>query len=544
MGNYQETYEKNRRALGSYHWWRYKGLPDYWELTEEVRQVDEALYTPTNINTRPFFRDLSKPLLVKNERNSYHFGYLVDNVRASEDYGGDNHIYMYYDSMEELCRLMQVVDITPFLVGKKLVFILGEEDLENYYPLDFKKEYGIDYETMGSKPLRVEEIQRIVVNSMKKTLSGNFFFAEVLDFHPTLLTLPGFGLSDFGVLYIKMLRGLTVENLRKKLFDNESPTIRKIIDSLFISTPYAGYLETKPGFDKFITILEGMFPPTHLPTAKEWFVSIYLAYNVALRGNINSRISPAIVFSEHGITTTGGREKKQIIGMFPYKKLLIIFRNPIIAIGSRWEGRIKLRPKEYSLTFWFNGDFLKQVFCLYTKSTDKYIPYTKVIRFEDLKLEPKATLESLCDFFDLPWSDMLLKVTCNGRDFSMSGDITSVGIKGFDTRPVYNRHERVISEYDYYRLSLLISDVYAHWGYKIVNKDRERLSNTEILELFKKSFRYEDFNYTYRNITTSISERKALLTLVEKALNQDWSKLVPIPWLKPKAEYMKGKLYE
>ena len=46
----------------------------------------------------------------------------MDNVRASEDFGGDNHIYMYYDSREIFEVFLQAVDITPYLPSEKFIF--------------------------------------------------------------------------------------------------------------------------------------------------------------------------------------------------------------------------------------------------------------------------------------------------------------------------------------------------------------------------------------------------------------------------------------
>lgn len=40
------------------------------------------------------FEDLSRPIFQENECNLYHLKYLWDNVRRSEDFGGDNHIYV------------------------------------------------------------------------------------------------------------------------------------------------------------------------------------------------------------------------------------------------------------------------------------------------------------------------------------------------------------------------------------------------------------------------------------------------------------------
>ena len=139
QNNFEETYKKNWGNLMEYRWRRGEILPAWEEL--EARAVhlgaDEYAFRKddglsqrvtikrTNINTHPFFRDLSKPLLIMDEMNSYHWEYLMDNVRASEDYGADNHIYMHYATEELFCLLLQVVDITPYLASEKFVVSWG-----------------------------------------------------------------------------------------------------------------------------------------------------------------------------------------------------------------------------------------------------------------------------------------------------------------------------------------------------------------------------------------------------------------------------------
>ena len=61
---------------------------------------------------------------------------------------------------------------------------------------------------------------------------------------------------------------------------------------------------------------------------------------------------------------------------------------------------------------------------------------------------------------------------------------------------------------------------------------------------FCKPFRFEKYNYTFRNLMTSVEERMEFLKLVKEVMGMDCSNLVPLPWLKPKAEFIKSELYE
>lgn len=105
---FRETYEKNRKFLNNYKFWRESPLPPFEKLKYKTKisfnsgggvrftlQNENYDLKPTKRPTKAFFRDMKKPILAKNELNICHYKYLCDNVRKSEDFGGDNHIYLY-----------------------------------------------------------------------------------------------------------------------------------------------------------------------------------------------------------------------------------------------------------------------------------------------------------------------------------------------------------------------------------------------------------------------------------------------------------------
>lgn len=92
----------------------------------------------TNKVTHPFFLDLEKPILIEDEYNAFHYEYLYDNVRRSEDYGDDNHIYMFYRDMYEFLCFICTENIVPYLFDEKIIFLFTKEDREGY-PIDFKR---------------------------------------------------------------------------------------------------------------------------------------------------------------------------------------------------------------------------------------------------------------------------------------------------------------------------------------------------------------------------------------------------------------------
>ena len=570
MGNYQETFEKNRAALSKYPWWRYGSLPSFEKLPEVAKKIDEELYVPTKINTRPFFRDLSKPLLVKNECNSYHFGYLVDNVRASEDFGEDNHIYMYYDSQEEFYRLLQMVDITLYLEGKKIVFLLGKAELEEYYPMDFKNEYGIDYKAMGSKPLRVEEIQRLVLR-ISKFYSGNVFCSGILDWHKNLLTIKNFGLTGITYLYENLLKGHNVAEVYELLKNNESTHVCGELDALFRLVGYTPDVISKaPSIKIFFDELEKLFPNDYRPQQDEWLKGMFLAYSMALGKEVNQRIAPALVFESHPQTVniTNIAKNSDLFSGFKYfRSLSIIRRNTAMAASIIESNSIGIlacfdlvksnRHSSYypaviyaCATDWQESPSYLYTMPNYLEEGCEALDYTAMVRFEDLKLEPKATLEAVLDFLDVEWDEEMLHTTSNGDAESMRihGDV----VKDFDPTPVLKKREKMLSPYDYYRMELLTGDMLKPWGYKPhYYTDGRQYSKEEIIAMFEKPFKFDEFLFTMTQQKTAREEREKMMKMVRErvehpsaSITTDGRKLVPIPWLKPKEEYMKGKLYE
>jgi len=68
--------------------------------------------------------------------------------------------------------------------------------------------------------------------------------------------------------------------------------------------------------------------------------------------------------------------------------------------------------------------------------------------------------------------------------------------------------------------------------------------------MYKQPFKVEEFNSTKEQVESTELARNYLYYSLRDRLShaldegENGEKLVPIPWLKPKAEFMKGELYE
>jgi len=82
-----------------------------------------------------------------------------------------------------------------------------------------------------------------------------------------------------------------------------------------------------------------------------------------------------------------------------------------------------------------------------------------LVRFEDGKLNPKATFTALAAFLDLPYTESMLYCSEGGRR-----DPHPV-TKGFDTAPVYKTYDGYANESERYFIEYFLRDAYAYYGY-------------------------------------------------------------------------------
>lgn len=77
-----------------------------------------------------------------------------------------------------------------------------------------------------------------------------------------------------------------------------------------------------------------------------------------------------------------------------------------------------------------------------------------VLKFEDIKCNPKEELSELCKKLEIPWSDSLMSTTHHdGKTYTYNNGKKDV--RDFDLTPVYNNYEEYFSEFDRFRITLI-----------------------------------------------------------------------------------------
>lgn len=76
-----------------------------------------------------------------------------------------------------------------------------------------------------------------------------------------------------------------------------------------------------------------------------------------------------------------------------------------------------------------------------------------VVRFEDIKCNPRETLQKLCDEWGITWLETLMETMRHGKKYGY--DNGQKQIYDFDLTPVYNTYVEYFSEFDRFRIMLI-----------------------------------------------------------------------------------------
>ena len=520
------------------------------EFTEIYKIYDESEY---------FLKEMNSELFFENEWNQYKLKFLNENVRKSEDIAMDNHIYLFYDSFFSLSKLFLTMDCSNLLEEQKFVFIVGKEN--KTYPIDFYKVFGIDYSCYEKTRLKVDDIKRIIFGWKITNASGTSFLADILDFHPNLLTIPDVLMSYYPKFYKENLNGKSVSeaiSFLKNISDDDERKsfIMTILDHK--NKEFSGEISS----EKFLLSLENCLQEKKYPTAKEWLIGIYLAYSECHNREFYNRIIPAVFVYPHDDMYYISNINKEdinfyfnIILQFSWHKIISIIRDPIPHAGSVIRFMTTTHPRARDE----DGNILMDpLYCMgFAVILPKDFYFVKehplykdmgVVRFEDLKLNPKATLTSLAEFLNIPLTDSMYRTTKCGL-VNKGIDTAGVLFEGFDPAPVYKTYTQYLSVFDKYRIELLLRHLFIDYGYHPRYYDNQEFSYEEILKMMELPFLCEEIK-TLFSPEQKREIRQTFMMFVQMAVkslpfafNGGDDGIAPIPWIKPKEELIEHDIY-
>jgi len=387
------------------------------------------------------------PIILQDVFNQNTIQYFNDNLRESDYCAADNHLYIYYSNSDTLILFMCMCNIKEIIYHNKIVFLIGEDKLSKY-PIDFFKEYGIDYSNRKPSLLRPDECHRICY-FYKGTFSGADFVTNVIAQSKDIILVRLWSLHKKTTIL-----GETLEKSDSyKILLDDVDKIYKTNDviSFFrdnkekICFSWSGDKEDTDRFrgaDNFLEILEKVLTYKDEITVIDVFKAYFIVkdYLFKTENELNYRIVPCFMFEPH---IGNPSIYIKIFESFRYKIQLSGFRDPLkrLATGIRRDD-IPL----YGLN--------APVPCAISTNASYYS-----IRFEDLKLNPKQMCEIICQVLDIRFSKKMMEIDYYEK--STYGNI----VRGYDLQPVVRPIDDVLCLFDQMRLRLFFREHMEYFGY-------------------------------------------------------------------------------
>ncbi len=411
--------------------------------TKENRFGDYVNFNDTIID-RWFFKDLSKPILAGDVYSQYQLEYLYDNVRKSEWVAKENHIYLHYTSWPTFCAYLQVLNFKKLLRDEKFVFLM--EDQVSRYPIDFKAEYGIDYSQYDVKPIGVQEVKRLIWHTQLATHNGGDFFNEILYGHPNLLAFDSLMMEETVE---------TVHQVRKAMMQKNQDAI-----------------DTKL-YRKLMAVKN--------PSDKDILVALFLTTKGSSKADPSSRIVPALMFQPHfhniSYDVHGSKETRNctltseqyeeirrspLFTGFAYIKTFTPLRRPTTSYGAtiRFTWNSSLEREDSVVNDALTTRLLNRSFMV--NPWDRLYRDSRLVRFEDGKLNPTATFTALAEFLDIPYTETM--TYCSGAE-GINPESLAGNDLGFSTAAIYRTYDDYCNDADRAFLEYFYRDVYEAYGY-------------------------------------------------------------------------------
>lgn len=304
--------------------------------------------------------------------------------------------------------------------------------------------------------------------------SGNMFFRSVLDHHPNVLLMEySYVNHNLFDICIRLAEEPSSNILTEfwRLCDIETADLRM---------NFRKEMEMEfPNRELFNQKMRMLMADDISFTSQEIFVMIHFAYS-AMWGHEVTDIRNAFIYWEpHHINRIMTEQFALWLGSRDIKGYMFnMVRNFAIVAGSICYGGMSVRG---AFPVWH---LLSYIYYMLTEKKIEYECWERiVVKFEDIKCDPKRELKAVCEKTGLSWSDTFLETSCHGKVEDWEG------VPGYFLTPVFKNYEECLSEFDRLRIMLAAADWQKRYGYPYVScRDFTR---RELRDMFLKEFRFE-----------------------------------------------------
>lgn len=494
----KRRYRENCERLSRYPYLFQKDFPPFEDLPVRFFPFNDRGFVPyyraedrfgpyvdfnDPVIDRYFFKDLDQPVLAEEVYSQYQLEYLNDTVRKSEWVGYENHIYLHYADFSLFCAHLQCLEWKELLRDKKFVLLMGEERGE--YPIDFQARFGIDYAKYPPKPLGIREINRLIWHTQLASHNGGDFFNEILYGHPNLLAIESIMFDKICEVVRETREALAQKNYRNNIVRSlariDHPTDKDILAAVFLGQ---GHQSNDPA----------------------------------------ARIAPALLFQPHfknmlhdvnvvnerkGWTTLSSKQYEQIrtspiFQGFKYIKTFTPIRRVTTSFAATTRFMVDCPAKSEEekeslgvLPDLINVRMLNRSYLI--DPWDRLYRDSVLVRFEDGKLNPRATFTALAEFLDIPYTESM--TYCSGIS-GLNPESLKGNALGFDPSTVYKTYDEYAGDAERAFLEFFFRDVYAACGYDFQYYKGEAVDEDWIREKIS--------GFTVTNDLTAASWRRVL----------------------------------
>lgn len=579
----KSRYEKNCKRLAKYKYCFKKDFLPFEQLPVRFFPYDESSYIPFYVAqnrfgdhvdledpviTRNFFADLEKPIFASDVYSQYELSYLRDNVRRSDWVARENHVYLHYSDFSVFCSYLQILKLRPLLEEEKLVFLMEEE--KELYPIDFKARFGLDYSQCTPKPISIREVTRLLHSSQLSSHNGGDFFNEVFDYHPNLIFTTSMFLDGEGGILS------SVDKIMELCASAKVESAGLQIDGIDM-------------VDEFFTLKN--------LTKKDTLVAMLMSRQKervdAMR---TERIAPVLYLQPHfsnivfdmSIDEKGRTElhsdqlerlqKSDMIQGFKYIKTFSPLRRMTTshAASLRYAVLAKEEGKKEE------NQVIMDVICqrvlgrsYLIDPRERLFRDSVAVRFEDGKLNPKATFTALAEFCDLPYTESMTYCSDNGKRDPQAFKGNDIG---FSTAAVYRVYENYINNSEGYYIEYFMRDAYEAYGYDFHYYDGAPVDEAAVEKLvdhfdccdgylyesWKRFFLAKEWSVNGKAMSQEQLEEKIELIMKKRMelfrenrlilgrnllrglyfISKDSQPLKMLPLLQPKEEFLENPLYK
>ena len=393
---------------------------------------------------RYFFKDLDQPVLAEDVYSQYQLEYLTDTVRRSEWVGRENHIYLHYTDWAVFCAYLQCLSFADLLADSKQVFLIEEEIAQ--YPIDFKARFGIDYSRYPVRPVGIREVNRLIWHTQLASHNGGDFFNEIFYGHPNLLTFESIMFDDLCERLKQIRRRLKKQKALEtfvgmQLAEIGEPTDKDLLVALFLDTQ-----PIRSQLDKNARIAPALFFQPHFHNMIFQMRTAEKSKKTCLESEQYDQIRNSPIFQRF----------KYIKTFTPMRRITTSYAATVRYMQNRdmQDQNAVLMPDAMSERL-LNRSFM-------VDRQDRLYRDSVLVRFEDGKLNPKATFTALAEFLDIPYTESM--TYCSGRS-GLNPESLKGNVRGFDTATVYRTYDEYANDDERAFLEFFMRDAYEYYGY-------------------------------------------------------------------------------